>query len=386
MNKYQLTYEDACAISKEHNDFNFYKKEYDVSGFKVVVFNYFLCGYKMFEKPIPERPEINAFDMRGVTFVFNKDDSLFRKYLMLPKFFNINEVESTQYHLLADKRIKSVTVKEDGSLIAFMMLPDGKIFAKTLGGFDNDQVKEAMKIFDLNTKMQIMVRTLLDGNITPMFEYVSFENKIVLNYAKPELKLIGLRDNRDHTYTPACNLYKEMLEAMDDSNISYVKSIEGKSLLQLTELCAIDETIEGFVIEFEDGQLIKCKTKWYFNAHKFRDDVERENNVIKLIIEGKADDFLSFSDDVNFLNRISAIQDVINGYFINKTKEIENLCNCYNGDRKDFAIKYRLDKNFSMAIKYILDKKDIKLIISDYLISKTSKLSDARKFIKDGYI
>jgi len=222
MNKYLLTYEDACAISIAHNDFNFYKKEYNVGGYKVVVFNYFLCGYNMFANPIKDRPEVNAFDMRGVTFVFNSDGTLHKKFLMLPKFFNLNEVENTQYYTLKDKKIKTITVKEDGSLIAFMQLPNGKIFAKTLGGFDNDQVHAAMEIYNNDINLQIIIDELLKRYCTPLFEYVSFNNKIVLNYKETQLRFIGLRNNINHSYVSFSNFEPKIKNIVKNYQIGEV--------------------------------------------------------------------------------------------------------------------------------------------------------------------
>ena len=103
--KYQITYEDALRICEANDDFHFNKKEVILEGFRVVTFNYFICDYSNFETPIIGNDEIKAFDMRGVTFVFNEDGTLFRKYLMLEKFFNLNQVESTLYENVKHKKI-----------------------------------------------------------------------------------------------------------------------------------------------------------------------------------------------------------------------------------------------------------------------------------------
>jgi hypothetical protein len=93
---YQITYEDAIRICKAYKNFNFYKTEYRFGNYRVVTFNYFLCEYKYFVQPLENEPNIHARDMRGVTFVFNEDGTLYQRFLMLEKFFNINQVEETQ--------------------------------------------------------------------------------------------------------------------------------------------------------------------------------------------------------------------------------------------------------------------------------------------------
>jgi len=113
MNTYLLTYEDAKAISKRYNEKHFWEIQFMIGGYKLSSFNYFICGWDDFAFPLPEKPLTNAFDMRGTTFVFNSDGSLYKRFLMLPKFFNLNQVEATQYGNVKDKKIVNVSVKEE---------------------------------------------------------------------------------------------------------------------------------------------------------------------------------------------------------------------------------------------------------------------------------
>ena len=100
--KYIVTYNDAVEMTKAYDNFNFSSKEHEIDGYRIVTFNYFLCEYNFFVKPLKDKDWIHARDMRGVTFIFNKDGSLFKRYLMLEKFFNLNQVEETQYHVVKD--------------------------------------------------------------------------------------------------------------------------------------------------------------------------------------------------------------------------------------------------------------------------------------------
>jgi len=107
MMNYLITYEDALKICEVYKNFNFYKTETLIDGYKVVTFNYFICDYNMFANPLKDGSGINAFDMRGVTFVFNEDGTLYKRFLMLKKFFNVNQVAETQYDVLKNKKIKN---------------------------------------------------------------------------------------------------------------------------------------------------------------------------------------------------------------------------------------------------------------------------------------
>ena len=64
---YLVTYKDAMEMVEVYKNFNFSKSEYMLSDYKVVSFGYFLCDYNNFMRPLKDKPEVNALDMRGVT-------------------------------------------------------------------------------------------------------------------------------------------------------------------------------------------------------------------------------------------------------------------------------------------------------------------------------
>ena len=104
-------YIEAKKIVSE-SDGVFYETKHVVDGYDVSIFNYRLATYSNFS-------DLNGFELRGLTFVFNKDGSLFKRYLLVEKFFNVNENESTRLEDLKKLTIKSVYEKEDGSIVSF---------------------------------------------------------------------------------------------------------------------------------------------------------------------------------------------------------------------------------------------------------------------------
>jgi hypothetical protein len=58
-------------------------------------------------------------EMRGITYVFNTDGSLFNRHILLDKFFNLNQVASSVYSVVKDFKIKSI-YNEDGSVASFV--------------------------------------------------------------------------------------------------------------------------------------------------------------------------------------------------------------------------------------------------------------------------
>ena len=89
-----LTYNQAVTLT-QGNEAPFYEARFVVDGYNISIFNYRLAMYSDFRDNF-------AFEMRGLTFVFNEDGSLYNRYLLLHKFFNLNQVEDSQYSLVKD--------------------------------------------------------------------------------------------------------------------------------------------------------------------------------------------------------------------------------------------------------------------------------------------
>ena len=76
----QLTFEQASACAETNKDF--FRKDTEVDGFKVSLFNYVLPSYSSF---IDKERGIDMFEMRGLTFVHEEKDGIIHhhRHLML---------------------------------------------------------------------------------------------------------------------------------------------------------------------------------------------------------------------------------------------------------------------------------------------------------------
>ena len=119
---YLPNYED-CVEMCAKEDAAFYESKFVIDGYNISVFNYRLAQYKDFVTPLENKPDVKAYEMRGLTFVFNEDGSLFRRFLLLEKFFNLNQVPEAMYSIVKDYKIKFINNKEDGSIASFIKLP-----------------------------------------------------------------------------------------------------------------------------------------------------------------------------------------------------------------------------------------------------------------------
>jgi T4 RnlA family RNA ligase len=373
---YLPTYEEAREICDTHDNFIFYESKQKIQGFDVSIFNYRLAFQSHFTNPI-EGKDIKAHEMRGLTFVFNSDGTIFNRFLLLDKFFNVDQTPCSMYSILKDYKIKNIFNKEDGSIASFIKLPNGNVVGKSKTSFESDQAIGIQKIYDEDKNIQRFVNWSLDNEIMPIFEYVSPQNRIVLSYANTKLILLRMRDNKTGEYLDINNFSKEL------DGISVVESEDGHTLDDLIELSKITQDKEGWVVQFQNGKMAKIKTPWYLERHSLMDKVDRENTLIKMIVEENIDDVIAqLSEDSPRRLEIRELSSIINSYIKKTSDRVDDLLLNYSGSKKDFAISYRNHKLFPIAIG-VIGGKDKMEMIKNRILSDTRNLMDARKWIKE---
>lgn len=225
------------------------------------------------------------------------------------KFFNLNELlnrdtysNEVQNLSSADDGAIEVTDKRDGSLvIAFNH--NGKLKFASSGSLDSRHTKmfniAARKLWDeeLFNKVEELSKTY-----TLLFEYTSPDNRIVLDYDKERIVLIGIRE----TETGKDFTMKETKEITKGFGLEYVDLLELNTMEEVMEYTSSQEGIEGVVVLFtKTMKRIKIKTKEYLDNHGklriltlSRDGLNSEQIELigEMIIEGKQgdlDDILS---------------------------------------------------------------------------------------------
>lgn len=374
------SYEQALKIVKSNPEMTFYKTEHTVDGYSIHTFSYKLAWYKEFINPV-DGEDWTAHEMRGLTFVFDKDGSLYNRHILLNKFWNVNQNEETLLSNLIDKEVKAIHDKLDGSIASFVRLPNGKVYGKSKASFSSDQSIQMTELYNSDSNIKRFVDWSLDNNLVAIFEYVSPLNKIVLDYDKSKLVLLKLRNNLTGEYIDISSLDENIL-----SGIELAKTEESISLDKLLEISESLEGKEGWVVQFSDGYIVKIKTKWYFSRHRLlTESLNRENDVIELIVNEKIDDVVSqLGDtevDVAKKEWISAIQVKVNKYLSNKIADVNRKFKDYDENRLAFVLKYKKDEDFSLLMK-LADGKDAYDTVSEFLLNKTKHLMAAKKFLE----
>ena len=383
---YLPTYED-CVEMCSREEAPFYESKFVIDGYPISVFNYRLAQYKDFVTPLENRPDVKAYEMRGLTFVFNTDGSLYKRFLLLEKFFNLNQVPESAYSIVKNYKIKFVNNKEDGSIASYIQLPNGKILGKSKMGFDNEQANGINRVYRTRTDVKEFVDWCIDNNITAIFEYVSPANRIVLRYLEEDLILLRMRNNSTGKHLDI----KDHLDKIGTIRIAPFED-DSKDLDSLIEVNATQVDKEGVIVQTEDEYgkdfFFKLKTPWYMSLHGLlTDDIYREHIIIGYILDEKIDDVLGQIpvEQHDARERIEKIIKIVKEQVDIKVKDIEKSYQKFldmESNRKDYAILYnKKDTNFGYVMA--LDKgRDIYDLAKEYIREKTKRLLMAREWLK----
>jgi len=235
-------------------------------------------------------------------------------------------------------------------------------------------------------------RMTLAMGFTPIFEWCSRKQRIVVDYAEDRLVLIALRNTMTGEYIK----YDVMVESAKSYDIDVVKAYSGTvdSMEHLISETKDIEGAEGWIIRFDDGHMVKIKGEWYLRIHKTKDNLSQEKNVIDLLISEKVDDAKSFmlEDDRKrveefedkFWNGVERVAHEFELYFAEIQKQ--------GIDRKTWALEHMKAMNewnqFSSSIVFNLYNGKSALDTIKDLIAKnigTQTRVDEARFLWKGY-
>ena len=382
---YLPSYEDCVNICNSFEKNTFYENKYVIKGYNVSLFNYRLAQYNDFIDPLGTG--IDAKELRGLCFVFNEDGTVYKRFLLLEKFFNLNQTPESLYENVVNYKIKQINNKEDGSLAGFIALPSGDVVGKSKMGFESPQAENINKIYNENLSIKRFVDFCLNEDIIPIFEYVGPNNRIVLKYKKEQLILLRLRDNKSGRYLDINDFRNQI------GDIRIATTVDIQSLDELIEKNRTDINMEGYVIHAEDLEgydfFYKLKNDWYRTRHGIlTNDIHYENKIIEYILEDNIDDVLGEipKDEVEVIDKINVILDIVRKEVNTVSNEINELYNIFSEmdfNIKEFALKYHKNIYFSGVMgKYKNISTPFESAVK-MIGKKTSKLLDARKWLEE---
>lgn len=235
-----------------------------------IVFNYLVAYTDSFDCHLRRECRGLIFDAQGKV--------LSRRF---HKFFNMGEREETLNPDLTQEHV--LLEKLDGSMITPLILPSGLKWATKMGVTDiglmcENYVNSLVYKGYINFGWDMCI-----SGLTPIFEYMSPQTRIVMDHSEEKLVLIAIRQNTTGLYMP----YRNMVELAQLYDIPVVQSMS----VDIHNVKNLTDT-EGIVVSFNDGHKLKVKTDWYCSIHRMKENLLFEKNVIKLILEDKIDDIL----------------------------------------------------------------------------------------------
>lgn len=267
----------------------------------------------------------------------------------LQKFFNVGEKPETEIenidfskdHIIVDKMVCMIVVfshvltqkLQDGTMVCAILVKDEKlndenkrvVRFRTKMGWITDPSKyteefvygtndeSVFPIFDITNDeyrlTESQAQAMANGHkgyvefstfwikkgYSPIFEFVSPKNQIVLLYEKPSLVLLALRHNYDGHYLS----YEETKRSCEEFGISFTEP-----LLQMSNETSLEKVqnfikeqigVEGYVVRFNDGTMYKIKSMWYLELHSCKTSNKKitDTDIWNAVLDNTIDDIQS---------------------------------------------------------------------------------------------
>ena len=334
----------------------------DKEGYRVI--NYVVTMPTTFDSPMKLKGAIRR-ECRGLIFCAETGKILRRPW---HKFFNIGERHETQSRYIDLTKNHVVATKHDGSMIVPFEVGDnsGMIRFGTKMGITDVSMQAEVFVAKHSEFMDFSKVCIAEG-MTPIFEWCSMQQQIVLEYPVDQLVLTGMRHMITGEYVDLHdkngNQYIDMAKSFgipivdimshSDNAESFVQKVSGMT------------DIEGYVIAFDDGHRVKVKTDWYLRIHKVLSQIRYDRNIAALILNNEIDDIYSHLPEDQCVG-IREYETVFWRTFQKKFDDIEKTCiiakEQYADDRKGIALEYapmfhKFDR--SLIFKFI-DGKDLR--------------------------
>ena len=249
----------------------------------------------------------------------------------LHKFWNLNERLETAEENIPDKHSMRVYEKLDGSMITPIYLESGIRWGTKAG--ITDVGMQAETFVGSRLSYIIFANWCKSLDLTPIFEWCSRKNTIVVDHPVDRLVLLDVRDMVTGKYVPRQNL----IELSEKFNIELVKEVKS-DFHTIRDKLKDNTTDEGIVLQYEDGHRVKVKTEWYVALHRAKEAITRERDVVMLILDAKLDDLkpLLNAEDLESINRYEKeFWNYVN-ITTDKIKAIHKLAQTMT--RKEFAL------------------------------------------------
>jgi T4 RnlA family RNA ligase len=365
-----ITLDEVREVIARHNERTDSRAFIEADRGDHVIFNYVVAFEHSFPPPYTGDPALDREyailrECRGLTFCTSTGRIIARKY---NKFFNLNEKPETQANVIDWSIPHEVLEKLDGSMITPFYAGDiediapEKIRWATKMGL-TDVAKPVEEYVSTRPHIAAWAAHTMYGGHTPIFEWCSRKQRIVVDYPEDRLVLTAIRNNRTGEYLGR----EAMLAAERSGGVEIVRALPGsiENLEQFMAEAQDLEGAEGYVIRFATGHMLKVKGAWYCQIHRTKELLTLEKDVLALIVEDRLDDAKAFMDDSD-RSRVEAYHEAISRALAANVARLEAIIAqarvATGGDKKLFATQFMpsltLAEHESTILFQLWDGKD----------------------------
>lgn len=252
------------------------------------------------------------------------------------KFFNQGEREETHPNRIDLSQPHHVMHKMDGSMIRSVWIGSDLRLGTKMGITEVAMAAEEFMASAPHLGVRELCEHMRAQNITPIFEWCSPENRIVVDYSEPDLVLTALRDNTTGVYAP----YDVMVATARNHGVNAVGVVGAEELATVADA----EGIEGYVIRFADGHMVKLKCAWYTRLHGVIDIVRNPRRVVQLLLNNQLDDVKPMMQPADLDRVVKYEHDVMSAIteYARRVHDITDNARANSRDRKEFAQMHAL--------------------------------------------
>lgn len=304
------TFDDLYPHIKDYPWLQITNKEED----GMVSVMYSVLNHADQETDIPLFPNEWAKECRGIKFHADTKDILARPF---NKFFNLGEVEGDlDNHDLSKAQVLE---KLDGSMVYPIIHPlTNKVRLCTKAGISEISIQAEQ---ETNPPLRVM-RQIIEEGYTPIFEYTSPKNRIVIRYNTSSLTLLAVRHMITGEYVQDLSSFCKRL------GIPIVKQYEDQLALEEVRKW---KGSEGIVLVWSNGYRLKLKAEEYVLFHHTKEAIRFEKDRALIVLEDKLDDFKSLISKEDYqalldyrkvlIGNISSYADKVFQLFLNLQKQ-----------------------------------------------------------------
>lgn len=327
---------DAFRLAVSHKD----EIKFNVQPNGLTVGCYMVSMPTTFDSP-------EARECRGI--VFNVDGKVASR--PLHKFHNVGEKEHTRIENIVWNEATRIMTKRDGSMIHTVRTGADEFVLKSKKSFTSDVAIAATNLMVDSLPNYIdFCTSVINQNCTAIFEYTSPRARIVLYYPEDELVLLHVRHNETGKYISAAELqcwasrFQVKVVTEDEALLTQLRA-DPLKLMEETE------SVEGWVIQFANGDMVKLKTKWYLERHRAMTFL-RERDIAKLVLSEGIDDLKSLlAAEGADLTEIEAIETQV----VTELNEVERavaetVAKVQGMTVKDIAIMLQAEKHLFFGL------------------------------------